>query len=51
MGKGHEQENLARKIHMHKKTVKSCSTSPLIKGVQIRKTIRWTMSPFGLSNI
>lgn len=50
MGKGHEQDNHDRKIHMDNKPVKSCSTLPLIKEMQIRTT-RWTLSIFGLSNM
>lgn len=49
MDKGHKQENHERKIYS--KPMKSCLTSPLIKEMQIRTTISWTWSPFGLSNI
>lgn len=51
MGKGHEQDNHERKINIDNKSMESCSTSPLIKEMQIRTVTRWTLSPFGLSNI
>lgn len=40
MRKGHEQDNHERKIYMDNKPMKSCSTLPLIKEMQIRTMTR-----------